>query len=80
VFDSIQSKRKTAYALCLFAILLCFQPAFPQSDDASDPIKLFEKGQDFHARNDYARAIQLYEAAIKLKPEFPEAELQRAMA
>lgn len=80
MFDNIPSKRKIVYAACLLAILLCFQPAFPQSDDASDPIKLFERGQDAHARNDYARAIQLYEAAIKLKPEFPEAEFQRAMA
>jgi len=48
--------------------------------DEMDPVKLFERGQDAHARNDYKRAIELYEAAIKLKPEFPEAEFQRAMA
>ena len=48
--------------------------------DEMDPAKLFERGQDAHARNDYKRAIELYEAAIKLKPEFPEAEFQRAMA
>src|SRR2546423_7039907 len=48
--------------------------------DETDPVKLFERGQDAHAKNDYKRAIESYEAAIKLKPEFPEAEFQRAMA
>ncbi|MER3427115.1 MAG: hypothetical protein C4334_03295 [Pyrinomonas sp.] len=45
-----------------------------------DPIKLFERGQDAHARGDYARAIAFYEQALKLRPEFPEAEFQKAMA
>lgn len=76
----LHSKRKTLYALSLLAILFCFQPAFPQSDDEADPVKLFEKGQDAHAKRDFQRAIELYDAAIKLKPEFPEAEFQRATA
>src|SRR5207253_5848677 len=50
------------------------------ADGENDPVKLFERGQDAHAKNDYKLAIQLYDAAIKLKPEFPEAEFQRAMA
>jgi tetratricopeptide (TPR) repeat protein len=45
-----------------------------------DPIKLFERGQDAHAKNDFKTAIEFYEAAIRLKPEFPEAEFQRALA
>jgi len=61
-------------------MLFCFQPAFSQSDDATDPVKLFEQGQDAHAKRNFQRAIELYDAAIKLKPEFPEAELQRATA
>jgi tetratricopeptide (TPR) repeat protein len=74
------SKRKLLYALSLLAILFCFQPAFSQSDDETDPVKLFDKGQDAHAKRDFQRAIELYDAAIKLKPEFPEAEFQRAAA
>ena len=62
----------------------CCQIARAQTQDIADgetdPVKLFERGQDAHAKNDYKSAIQLYEAAIKLKPEFPEAEFQRAMA
>jgi tetratricopeptide (TPR) repeat protein len=77
---SLSSKPGLFSAICLIAIVLCFQPASAQSDDENDPVKLFEKGQDAHAKSDYKLAIELYDAAIKLKPEFPEAEFQRAMA
>ena len=65
-------------------LLLGSQFAAAQTQDLSegetDPIKLFERGQNAHAKNEYKAAIELYDAAIKLKPEFPEAEFQRAMA
>jgi len=80
MFGMFRSKREVVYGLGLLAILLCFQPASAQGDDESDPIKLFERGQDAHAKKDLKRALELYDAAIKLKPEFPEAEFQRAMA
>src|SRR5437588_2770372 len=71
----------------LIAIALALLCAFstvanPQtgSIDDQDPVKLFERGQDAHAKSDYQKAIEFYDAAIKLKPEFPEAEFQRAMA
>src|SRR5437764_5672303 len=50
------------------------------SIDEQDPVKLFERGQDAHAKSDYQKAIEFYDEAIRLKPEFPEAEFQRAMA
>ncbi len=65
------SNRTTINALGLLAIMLCSVPIMAQSDDDSDPVKLFEKAQDVHAKGDYQRAIELYDAAIKLKPEFP---------
>lgn len=46
--------------------------------DGADPIKLFERGQNAHGRGDFAKALELYDEAIKLRPEFPEAEFQRA--
>jgi tetratricopeptide (TPR) repeat protein len=69
--------------LALLVLSLCSQAALAQDDPTNgetDPIKLFERGQDAHAKNDYRKAIELYDAAIKIKPEFPEAEFQRAMA
>ena len=46
--------------------------------DGADPIKLFERGQNAHGRGDLVKALELYDEAIKLRPEFPEAEFQRA--
>ena len=64
---------------------MLFFAAVPQShaqtlNQEDDPIKLFERAQDAHAKNDYKTAIEFYDAAIRLKPEFPEAEFQRALA
>src|SRR6266581_3082898 len=76
--------RVVSYSISVALLMLAAQFASAQSQDLSegetDPIKLFERGQNAHAKNDYKAAIQFYEAAIKLKPEFPEAEFQRAMA
>ncbi|MGH9916974.1 MAG: tetratricopeptide repeat protein, partial [Pyrinomonadaceae bacterium] len=41
-----------------------------------DPLKLFELGQEAHEKGDFNRALELYRAAIKLKPEFPESFFQ----
>ncbi|MFN2530432.1 MAG: tetratricopeptide repeat protein [Pyrinomonadaceae bacterium] len=49
-------------------------------DTGADPIKLFERGQNAHARGDFDKALDFYEQAIKIKPEFPEAEFQRGNA
>ncbi|HEV8427661.1 MAG TPA: tetratricopeptide repeat protein [Pyrinomonadaceae bacterium] len=49
-------------------------------DDATDPVRLFERGQSAHARGDLEKAIGFYEQALKVRPEFPEAEFQRGSA
>jgi tetratricopeptide (TPR) repeat protein len=68
------------------ALLVCSANfASAQTEDAlgdgsADPVKLFEQGQAAHARGgreDLERALAYYEEAIKLKPEFPEAEFQK---
>lgn len=52
----------------------------PFGDSAADPIRLFERGQSAHARGELEKAIGFYEQALKVKPEFPEAEFQRGNA
>jgi tetratricopeptide (TPR) repeat protein len=56
------------------------QTASDEPETAEDPIQLFQQGQDAHEAGDLNRALELYERAIKLRPEFPEAEYQRANA
>lgn len=77
---------KACAALLLTAALLLMVSlsgaTSAQSEDAfgetsADPVKLFEQGQNAHARGDLAKALTFYEEAIKVRPEFPEAEYQR---
>ncbi|HKP70619.1 MAG TPA: tetratricopeptide repeat protein [Pyrinomonadaceae bacterium] len=53
-----------------------------QNDDnpSDQAIELFNKGQDAHEKGDLKLAIENYEKALKLIPNFPEAELQRGSA
>jgi tetratricopeptide (TPR) repeat protein len=49
-------------------------------DEAADPVRLFERGQSAHARGELEKALGFYEQALKVRPEFPEAEFQRGNA
>jgi len=49
-------------------------------DDAADPVQLFKRAQDAHARGQYEQALSLYEAALKVRPDFPEALFQQGNA
>jgi tetratricopeptide (TPR) repeat protein len=72
-------------ALVLALALACAPRAAAQDTDefgdaAADPVKLFNQGQDAHSKKEYERAVELYDEALKLKPEFAEAEFQKAAA
>ena len=69
-------------AACL-ALLSAGTTAYSQEafgDDATDPVRLFERGQSAHSRGELEKAIGFYEQALKVRPEFPEAEFQRGNA
>lgn len=64
-----------AHGVCIAA-----QTAGSDVDGEADPVRLFERGQDAHGRGQLAEALSFYEQAIRVRPEFPEAEYQRAAA
>lgn len=67
----------------LLLILSCAAAAVAQDEDAGsseDPVRIFDRGQDAHAKGDLRRALELYDAALKLRPEFAEAEFQKGVA
>jgi tetratricopeptide (TPR) repeat protein len=75
-------KRLMPITACLALFLVC--PTVPAQeafgDDAADPVRLFERGQSAHARGELEKALAFYEQALKVRPEFPEAEFQRGNA
>src|SRR5712692_7840522 len=80
-----QSSRSFLLAIVVFILVaVCASAAAAQTvdftDGESDPVTLFERAQNAHAKGDLSRALALYEEAIKLRPEFPEAEYQRGVA
>lgn len=84
---SLTTKKRTIrrHFLALCALLLAFgaKSASAQVDfgaAAGDASKLFELGQDYHERNQLASALACYDEALRLRPEFPEAEYQKASA
>jgi tetratricopeptide (TPR) repeat protein len=66
------------FALLFACPIVSAQEAF--GDDAADPVRLFERGQSAHARGEIEKALAFYEQALKVRPEFPEAEFQRGNA
>lgn len=72
------------FAACLVLLAVCSvapaQTVDVFGDDATDPVRLFERGQSAHSRGDLEKAIGFYEQAIKVRPEFPEAEFQLGSA
>jgi tetratricopeptide (TPR) repeat protein len=70
----------------IVSLVLAFAPAIGAAQneaalgDDPDPVRLFERGQAAHARGDFDRALALYDEALKVRPEFPEAEFQKGTA
>src|SRR5688572_26229474 len=83
-FLLIDRSRIFSAAIVVAVACLCLSiPAYTQ-DDTGDEVALavgsFNKGQDLHEKGDLDAAIKAYAEAIKLIPEFPEAEFQLATA
>src|SRR5689334_8273895 len=81
-------KRVVLVAVCFVLVPLCAdmcpkvvaQTVDVFGDDAADPVRLFERGQTAQAHGDLEKALSYYEQALKVRPEFPEAEFQRGNA
>jgi tetratricopeptide (TPR) repeat protein len=66
----------TSKSIIFVFILLFVVNTFGQDD----PVSFYNKGQDAHERGDFTEAIKFYDQALKLVPEFPEAEFQKGSA
>lgn len=80
----IHSRKRIAIVLAGLVTVVAFFSMSALSQDDTDrseeAVALFNKGQDAHEKGDLTAALDSYEKALKLIPEFPEAELQRGNA
>jgi tetratricopeptide (TPR) repeat protein len=80
----LQKKRTLVILWALFLTVnihaFCFAQDQADDGDSGEAIALFNKGQDAHERGELIAAIELYEKALKIIPDFPEAQLQRGYA
>lgn len=76
--------RLTAAGVLLAAATFAIAPNNFGQDEGDETtaaaLDLFQKGQDSHEKGQLAVAIEFYEKAVAIIPEFPEAELQRGNA
>lgn len=78
--------RRHKYFTIIFsaALILSFIVQISAQEDpesgGEDPIAVFNQGQDAHEKGNFAEAVKLYERALEILPEFPEAEYQRGNA
>lgn len=84
VFITMASTFRHRFSLLILiftAIISLNNFALSQSEEAEkDPVELFNKGQDAHEKGDFNSALKFYEEALKVAPEFPEAEFQKGSA
>src|SRR5215203_4341705 len=75
--------RLRIFAIVVTIIGICGGAVVHAQDDnepAKDAVALFNLGQEAHEKGDIKSALDLYNKAIEIIPEFPEAELQRGNA
>jgi tetratricopeptide (TPR) repeat protein len=63
-----------------FGILVVSTCAAQETVEPDDAVAVFNQGQDAHEKGDLKAAIELYRKALKIIPEFPEAEYQLGIA
>lgn len=80
VYHHLVVRLATALIMTLCLSTVGFSQVDTIDDNAADPMKLFERGQNAHAKGEFERALGYYDEALKVRPEFPEAEFQRANA
>lgn len=74
------SNRRLIFFILLSLIIFSSVQVSLAQEDEKDPVQLFNQGQDAHEKGDFKTALKLYEEALKIAPEFPEAEFQRGNA
>lgn len=83
IFNFLSARQRISFLCAISLVILSFSmisTAQETADVEPDPVAVFNQGQDAHEKGDLAAAVKFYEQALKIIPEFPEAEFQRGLA
>lgn len=83
--DFLTGKKFVIVLGAVLSLYLFAQNNFAQENEIDETaqaaaIAKFNQGQEAHEKGDFQIALKLYDEAVKLAPEFPEAEFQRGNA
>lgn len=73
-------KMKNSFGSLLILLLIfisVFSVSAQTENEDEDPVKIFNSGQEAHEKGEYETALKLYEKALEIVSEFPEAEFQK---
>ncbi|MEO6587996.1 MAG: tetratricopeptide repeat protein [Pyrinomonadaceae bacterium] len=73
-------RRFLLFGTCAAMLLFLLASISPAQIEVDDAVKYFNQAQEAHEKGDLQTALDFYDAAIKIFPEFPEAEYQRGNA
>lgn len=83
-FPNFAKRSDILFSSALILVLLLTAAISGQTEDpggdSGEAIALFNQGQDAHEKGHLRAALELYDKALKIVPEFPEAEYQRGVA
>lgn len=81
VLAAVFPARYLKFLAAIFIAVSAFTIATAQDEpQPGDAVKFFNQGQDAHEKGDLQTALKFYDQALKINPEFPEAEYQRGAA
>ncbi len=81
LFRSFQKQFISLFVLILLIFgVIAVSAQETDEDESGKAVALFNQGQDAHEKGDFPAAIKFYDDALKVIPEFPEAEYQRGTA
>lgn len=75
-----RQKSLSAFFALLFLLIQITAISAQTGYDGQDPVAFFNLGQEAHEKGNFSAAVKFYDEALKIAPEFPEAEYQKGNA
>jgi len=76
----VRQKFHTLFSIIILVLTISVVVSAQQAEADQNAVRIFNQGQDAHEKGNFAAALKYYEEALRLTPEFPEAQFQMGNA